>query len=439
MAKIARQGSMKNSEHSNKVKFNQFLLLSIFLFTLFSGAVRKWVTNNENINNIVTAIQIVILYALVFLKGKSLLSNSNLSGIFFIYLLYLIVAAFNPASPSFYHAIAGLIIHLSFWLGLFIYLTNKETVNTNRFLYLILTLILIEATLAVLQYQLPRENAVNQYAMQEEFDEEMALNIAMVGDAVRVSGTFSYISGYAAFVLFTQFFSFSLFYNRKIKQYIPILGLILSLMLSFLSGSRSSTLLNIILTLAFVTFQLKQYNYKRIMPGLIGIPIFIISYLSLGDPLNIVEFVSSSYDNFNSRFEENKEEGQGRISTPFLTVINNDFPNKLFGNGLGISYPAIVAVKGTSKVAETYNVQDDEIGRTLLEGGYILLLLKLTLIVFTIKNLTIDKRFMGISFIIIFIYMPLTTNIYNIVFFFMGIIYLEQAILKYTKYENLSK
>lgn len=421
---------LQENNYIKKIRFNQLLILGILLFTLLSGSFRKWMTTNNAINTIITAIQIPIVYLLIFVKGKPILSNKNLSNIFFIYVSYLFIAAFTPLSPSIYHAVSGLIIHLSFWLGLFIYLTNKDYIKTERFFYIVCTFILLETILAVVQYQLPRENSINQYVIEDEFDDEAALGIAMVGDAVRVTGTFSYISGFSAFILFIQFFSFSLFYKKEIKKYIPIIGISLSLILAFLSGSRSTTLANIILGISFFTFQLNKYDYKRLSNSIIVIIIASLINLSIGDPLGTVDFVSNSYDNFNNRFETNKEEGQTRIYTPFLTIVNNDFPNKLIGNGLGISYPAVVAAKGTSKVAETFWVQDDEIGRTLLEGGYILLLLKLLLIIFSIKNLQIDKRFMAVAFLVIFIYIPITTNIYNIVFFLMGIIYLEQAIIR---------
>lgn len=420
---------MLQNEYIKKIQFNQLLILVILIFTLLSGSVRKWFTTNSNINAIVTAFQIPIVYLLVFTKGKSLLSNKNLSNIFIIYTFYLLISAFTPLSPSYYHAVSGFIIHLSFWLGLFIYITNKDHIDINRFFYLICIIILMETILAIVQYQLPRDNIINQYAAEDEFNEEAALSIAMVGDAVRVTGTFSYISGFSAFVLFVQLFSFSLFYNKKIKKHLPLIGIFLSLILAFITGSRSTTLINIILSISFFFFQLKDYDYRQLFTGIFTMVLILGINLGLGDPLRVIDFISSSYNNFDSRFETNKEEGQGRIFTPFFTIIRNDFPNKLIGNGLGISYPAVVAAKGTSKVAETFWVQDDEIGRTLLEGGYILLLLKLALIVFSLKNLEIDKRFMTITFLIIFIYMPLTTNIYNIVFFLMGIIYLEQAIL----------
>jgi hypothetical protein len=187
------------------------------------------------------------------------------------------------------------------------------------------------------------------------------------------------------------------------------------------------------LTGAFFAFQFKDFDYKQFLKGVLMIILAVAVNISIGDPLHLVNFVSNSYENFDSRFEDNKEEGNGRIWGPFQTIISNDFPNKLIGNGLGISYPAIVAMKGTSKVAETHAVMDDEIGRTLLEGGYLLLIFKIILIVLTIKNLKIDKRFMSIAFSVIFIFMPLTTNVYNIVFFILGIIFLEQAIISKNK------
>lgn len=416
-----------------KIKFNQVLIITILLFTTFSGSIRKWVTNSGAINNLIIAIQVPIIYLFLFLKDNSILKNKTLSFVLISYVLYLFIAAFTPLSPSYYHSIAGIIVHLSFWLGLFYYLNNKENIELDKYTKLILILIVAETILAIFQNQLPRENIVNQYAMEDEFDDEAALGIAMVGDSVRVSGTFSYISGFTAFILFTQLFSFSLFYREEVKKYIPIIGVGISLILALLSGSRSSVFINLILSISFFSFQLKDYDYRRLLAPSIILILLLGLNLALSDPLKLSNFTSSAYDNFNDRLESNQEEGNSRVTMPFKTLIDNEYPNKLIGNGLGISYPAIVALKGTSKVAEKFWVQDDEMGRTLLEGGYILFVFKLILIFTAIRSLQFDRKFAAIMFFTVFFYMTITTNIYNIVFFLIGVVFLEQAIIKHKK------
>lgn len=414
----------------NEQKYNSRLILFLFLFTILSGALRKWVIDNNTINNIITYIQIPILFTFLFIKtSKNTLLDKKFYTLFFIYIGYLAIVAFNPISPTIYHGFVGIVIHLGFWMALSIYLSNKALFETNTHIKVLLPIIAFEVILALFQNQLPRENIINQYAIAETSnDDEIGLNIALVGDAVRVTGTFSYLSGFTAFLIFLQFFVFSLLLNHKINNTLFLLSNIIVFTLCMMSGSRSSAFIFVLIFISFIIFQLPKIYFKFIFPSIISL-LFIFGFSTLiGDPLHLVDFFNDAFENFNSRVETNAEEGSTRIFGPLTLLFSNGFPNPLFGNGLAITYPGIVNLLGTSEVAKNFWVQDDEIGRTILEGGYILLCLKLVFIFMVVKHLNINRFFSTIVFVLVFIYVPLSTNIYNAFFFLMGVIFLDKSL-----------
>ncbi len=423
---------------SKAKRYNQTVIIGIFLFTVLNGAIRKWFIDNASINAVFAFLQIPILFVFLFLKSNSSSTKINLN-ILIIYVLYLIATAFNPLSPGIYHATSGIIIHLGFWLALTLYITKRDNFEIDYLFKLILIVIAAEIILGIMQYASPKDSFINRYAIVAQEDEtEIGLNIATVGDAVRISGTFSYIAGYVSFILFLQLFNFSLFYNPKIRKEIPIYLSFFIIMLSFLTGSRACTLFVVVSSSSFFLWQYKGFKELKLRKYLIQFLLLLIINTGLSDPLNINNAIENSYNNFNRRLEDNAEEGEGRLILPFQRILNNEFPNKLLGNGLAISYPAIVALKGTSQVAIDHWVQDDEISRILLEGGYVLLLLKITLMVVLIHHLKINKIFSTVVFSIVFLYFPLSTNIYNSVFFLLGIIYLDQSIIKFNEDHRLA-
>lgn len=406
--------------------FNRKIFLFIFLFTLLSGAVRKWVVDSGVTNALITIVQVPILYLLLLTKPIRPNEKSSRHVLLSIYLLYLCFTAFNPIIPTFYHGIAGVIIHFGFWLGLFIYISNRPFFQTEKLEKPIVGLIILQAVLAMLQYQLPADSFLNRYAGGEAADDYF---IAQVGTAVRVTGTFSYLSGFTGFILFFQLFTFASFIrNSSSVQFnlFTIIGMLMALM----SGSRAAVFVYLIFFLSFSIFQVRISERKKIFTSLILLP-FIAVLLSstLIHSEQISSFIDNIISNFDSRLSDTDVESQNRILTPFFSMFNFNLPNILWGNGLGITYPAVNELFGVAEVVRNFGGQDDEVTRTIIEGGYLLLIFKFVLIYFAVSKLSLNKYFASIIFIIVFIYVPLSTNVYNAVFFLMGIMFLDMAVM----------
>ncbi len=433
-----------NTLDNKSIRWNSYILLSLLLFTLFSGVVRKWVTTNSTITLGTTVLQIIIIYLLLFMRRRhGMLIAQKFHSILILYFLYSCALAATPAIPTFYHGITGIVVHSGFWIGLLIYLSNRNAFPTSRFKIFILILCIAEAALAIIQYQLPYDHFLNIHAQDQFYDgadEEPGRSITVVGDAIRIAGTFSYIGGFGAFVLFFQLFIFALVVERKINWVGFMLLAGLGQTLAFMSGYRAVVFIYAASLLTFLFTGIKSSRKKEsILIVLAGLFLVWILDLGMGNTFtsSVGNFVDSASENFFYRLNNEEEEGVGRILEPFRYIFNNSFPNSLTGNGLGITYQGVSRLFGTSEIYNLYPVEN-EIGKTLLEGGYILLGFKLAFIFLLIKNLALPRIYSAVILMLVFFYASLSGSTYNSTFVLLGLIYLDAAFYKQKQYADIN-
>src|SRR5690606_34391768 len=98
-----------------------------------------------------------------------------------------------------------------------------------------------------------------------------------------------------------------------------------------------------------------------------------------------------------------------------------------FGVGLGATYPGINSIFGASHFV-TKHAYEQEIGRTIQDGGYILLIFKLVLYIILIRKLALNRVFSSVLFGILFFGTLITTNPFLSFYLLIGIIFLDKAI-----------
>lgn len=413
-----------------KNTWNSSILLFIFLFTLLSGAVRKWGNIPASISMLITVAQIFIVYLTVFTRpGNNGLIEYKFHKPAILYILYSFAAAFYPAVPTIFHGLTGIIVHSGFWLGLFIYLSNRGSFDLVKYWPLILALCIGEAALGIAQYQLPFDHWLNYHA--SDYDEETlsddSITITVVGEAIRIAGTFSYIAGFGAFVLFFELFTFSLFLEKKIESVIFVFLSVLGALLALMSGYRAIVLIYTVVYIMFFITCVNPTEKQRIFKfSVLGLMIAGILASFSHNVMGISALIDDAFHNFNVRVESSEDEGIGRILEPFDLILNRSIPNPVFGNGLGITYQGIARIFGTTELSEKFQMEN-EVGKNLLEGGYLLLILKITFIVFAVKYLSLPRLFTATLLILVFLYASLSGSSYNTVFVLLGIISLDTA------------
>lgn len=410
----------KGENNARKVKN---LLTVIFIFSICSGAIRKWAIDSDFLNNVILGVQIVLPLSFFLLRaGKQYYFNPLMN----IYALLLLALALNPMNLTIFHGVFGFLLHFGFWFAMFFYVRYNKFFDFRKLISLFIVLSLIELAVGYIQYTLPPEHFLNRYANQETIQ-----NIAKVGDSVRITGTFSYLGGFTSFLLFYSFLIWTLI-RLSYRPFWVILLFLLGMVGCFMSGSRSSLYLYLIIGVMMV---FSEFKARKIFQLVASLTIIIVvggtSIYFLGNRLSGVEnLVNKSYTNFESRRLSNQNSGeeQGRIIKTIGDVVFFNGDNPTLGVGLGSTYQGANAVWGVSSyVANFPDFLEEEPARIVVEGGYILFIFKIVLFVSLFSRLHIPKLIKVILVILIFLFVPLVFNVYNAVFLFLGLSMLDNT------------
>lgn len=408
------------------------VILYVFLLLTLSGALRKWVIDNAIINIILTALPLLGIFIILFFFKRSLpnggqLYNPKYSKSLVIFMLFLIPMAANPLNHTFAHGVVGILLHSSFWLLLFAYLSNRDVINFKKLIPYFIVISILQVGIGLAQYNSSPDAAINQYTQsgvsniyKQDIEENISY-VATVSSATRASGTFSYIGGYASYMLLVIYLFVS-YYSQSKKGHVLIGLFILSLLGTLTTGSRSSLIIYIVTVITFFTFQTKEKGF--LIKMLLMIVLLGIVNIGLGDITGLQNQLTNATGNITERIASNQEEGNKRVEGPINALLNPETPYPLVGVGLGTTYQGINSLLGNSKYN---NGVEHEIGRTLLDGGFILLLLKTVLFFFLVKNLKGNKLFYLFTLPIIFLTTLITTNPYTNFYLALGIMLLDNT------------
>lgn len=404
------------------ISINITTMLFIFLFTIISGALRKWLFTSYAVGNIIFFFQLLIPYTflLVDKEGVRKIFENKLVGFFF---LYLFLESFNPLQKTLLHGPVGLILHCCFWFLGFYYVNNKEKFDIKALLQVFIIVAFSELVLGYIQYGLPQRHFLNRYAAEQN----VGNIIAEVGTAVRITGTFSYIAGFSAYLLFHALFVWGLI----LLKYRPAITLSLlggGLIGAFMNGSRGATYVYLMIFVIFFLFEARKTNIAYFISRLIVPSVILYMVILARGQIGIETRLGTAYENFDERRSTLAESGEEkrRILWDYVALIEKNYQYPLFGIGVGATYQGAIVLWGYSEALANHGYVESELERYVLEGGYILLFLRLLITISFCTQLFMPwyAKWMigGLMFIA-----PITFNIFNIVFFMFGIIFLDQA------------
>lgn len=413
-----------NSLNKSKNLISQQLkiFLFIYIFTIFSGATRKWFISSKELGNLILFFQILVPFLFLFTKNftRAIHQQGKVMG---FYLSVLIICAINPLNLTFYHGILGFFLYASFPILLFYYINSRAQFNFIHILQLVFFICLGELVLAFLQSSLPPDSFINTYA-----DVEAVGSIATVGNAARVTGTFSYISGFTAFLFFLILFVWALVIYQFNSTYVLII-LIIGLIGCFMSGARAATYLYLIIlgTLALTDFS----NLRSVLLNIrIFVPILFISIilLSIGSD-RFFDLINNSFTGFLERRARGIESGEenSRIFSDIVDVIQFRGNYPTLGVGLGSTYQGATKLFGTSPYVVEYGFYESELVRIVLEGGFVLLIARTIIIISLINALYVPKIGKIVLIIIFLFFFPTIFNVYNASLGVMGLMILDSA------------
>lgn len=408
---------------AQKTTRESHIWFTIFLVVMLGGAVRKWFTTSGIIGNVILLVQIVLpflMYALSSAKTNNPLGNSRILS---FYVFFLIIQVFNPLQYTIFHGVLGILVHGMFWVGMFFYFANRDFFTLDKYITSIILLVVGQVALAFIQYGLPTTHVLNKYA------HESVNQIAVIADRVRVTGTFSYLSGYTAFLLFYAFFIWALIFKR-VAPWLIFSLMLAGLAASFMTGSRSGVLLYLI----FIGFALyENYKLREIAPLIfkLSIPLLVIFTIFLASKSNeLLGQVETAYTNFYERTTGLQKVGEQnrRLTGDFGYFKGDRFKYPVFGIGTGATYQGATILFGVSPYVQEFGYAEAEFVKIVLEGGFVLIILKALLAAVLVSKLCFGSKLFKIVLWVGLVYgIPMVFNVHNASFLMLGLIYVDSA------------
>lgn len=399
-------------------------ILYLFLFTTLSGAIRKWGVSSAIVSNAILGVQLMIPLSFVFFKNAFHFdySQRNTFIVILTYIFVLLLLAANPLGATLGHGLLGIIVHLGFWLPMFIYVKDPDAFKLEKLIPILIILCFAQVILGSIQAQLPYDAWLNRYAVTE--GEGFA--DALVGDSVRVSGTFSYISGYGSFMLFYTLLACVLIKIRY-QPFILIPFIALGYYGCLISGSRGTTYSYLIIIGIFILTSVNiKANAKLIGGALMVILVGGFFNFILQDPLHIYEKFTTSANNFEERETGASENTNQRIFSAIDELIYLEFEHDMIGVGLGSTYQGANALFGYNRNLAGQGFET-EFKRIVLEGGYVLLLLRFIMYFYLLQLLRGNFIFKLSVFVLSMFVFTIIYNTYNTFYFMIGMILIDRV------------
>jgi hypothetical protein len=361
------------------IKYWQSALFGVFVLLVFEGALRKWAFPWAQAHLYLVKDAILLAAYLGFIL-ESRRNPPSPKGVGLIKIVLVVSFAFgciqvlNPNSPS---VLVGLVGLKTYFLYAPVAFILPYAFKSREHLFVLIRRYLIMAipiaVLGFIQIIAGPESSLNTYVSHSE-DAAVLVHFGAEYDLVRTSGTFSYISGYTAFLSFVAFLAigYNMAHGWRVKNNIaPLLALIVVVGAMFTTGSRAPvfTLLAtgpVILGLAVIGRVLSSHTAVRLC---ILLPVIAITAVTLSP---------RAVEGFLERVESSHDSTLYRILSPFDETIGvlSDAAAPALGIGIGATHPSALTVMADDLPWWLHDiVPEGEMARVTLELGVLGLLL----------------------------------------------------------------
>jgi hypothetical protein len=391
-------------------RYWQRALFAVFVLMVFEGALRKWaLPSAQALIYLVKDAILLAVYLGFMLDGRRQLPPSKGVGLIKIVLaasfVFGCLEVLNPNSPSIMVGLMGLKAYflyapIAFILPYAFKSRQHLFVAVRRYLFMAIPV----AVLGFLQIMAGPGSSLNTYVSHSEDSPAMLAYFGSEFDLVRTSGTFSYISGYTAFLSFIGFLAigYNLAQGWRLKNnVIPLIALALVIGAMFTTGSRAP----VYTLLATAPVILLLAVTSGILPAQTAVRLFLLVPI-----ITIVALNASprAFDAFMAR-AEGADSGYTmlRLFSPLYQTIGALSAAPALGVGIGTTHPSALTIMGVDLPwwlnEELFT--EDEMARVTVECGIIGLvltyLLRLFIAVFALRYATSFKdpayRALGIA------------------------------------------
>jgi len=365
--------------------------LSLYFFLLWfilEGIFRKWIAP-EYSTSLFFVKYGILLGPFIHFISKGIKISKKEYPFYWIILLYLfwgLLEVLNPRLTTDLRVkILGLMIHFSFIPLIYVIpkLLNNKSAIINLFKSIVIVSIPI-FILGVYQYYSSPDSEINTYVAQDAFR-------ARVGEHVRITGVFSYITPYTSYLTFSMVIIIAVFLMGGNSLFINLLlisAASLGIVNIIMTGSRGAFLSTVLIALGFFLFYFKDGIKNKKKEFMAFILMLVLS-------ICVVSFTDIGKDSFSS-FQQ-RARTSGGIGDRLVDIFT---PYKYFssagmvGFGIGTTYQG--SGRFISDFKDMPTTFEEETERIFLEigliGFMILFILRIVLLLYTYRVL---KKFKG--------------------------------------------
>lgn len=340
-----------------------YAFIIVLLTVVFEGAIRKWVTAGATAPLLLLRDGLALYLIFHAWRGGHLQRHARITTVMVVWTCCVL-------AWSLMQIIAGqsslllLAVGLRFWL-LYSWLAVAAAAAMNQTDYrvairVVALLMLMLAPLAVLQHYSSQGSTINR---QIDGDEESVF--VVVAGVVRTTGTFSFTSGYAAFILLAAPLILGYLGTRKYakRQWLFALMVFAALLMgSVVSGSRTAVLSAGGLLAAYVGGRVVLSRGKDRPTAIIAA---LMALMLVGA---FAYFFSDAVSVTQERFETaaSDENFLDRLTAIFFGEPTVMAAFDWLGSGIGTGSNLATSLKSG---ADNFGLAESEAGRILLEGG----------------------------------------------------------------------
>jgi hypothetical protein len=361
------------------VRYWQRALFAVFVLLVFEGALRKWAFPWAQAQIYLIKDMILLGVYLGFIldsrrklpspKGVGLIKT--ILGLSFVFGC---IEVLNPNSPS---ILVGLVGVKTYFLYAPVAFILPYAITSREHLFILIRRYLIMAipvaVLGFVQIMAGPESSLNIYVSHSEDSEAQLAYFGEAWTNVRTSGTFSYISGYTAFLSFIGFLAIG--YNtahgwRLKKNMAPILALALVIGAMFTTGSRGPvyTLVATSPFILWLTATSGLLSSRTAIRLCVLIPVIAIVALNVSPRATEAFMTRSAEADWSYTLER-------LFSWSYQTLgVLSDGPP--LGMGIGTTHPSALTIMGVDFPWWLHDLfTEDEMARVTVELGLIGLVL----------------------------------------------------------------
>ncbi|HEY9850405.1 MAG TPA: hypothetical protein V6D28_13145 [Leptolyngbyaceae cyanobacterium] len=348
---------------------------AVFFILVIEGALRKWVLPQASeviyfLKDFVLLGAYLKYYIFSRQEQKFPIRNHFLNGLILLVILWCLLQAFNPSLGSTIIGIFGLKTYLFYipliWMMPALFPTEEDL---YRFLRAHLLLIIPVGILGIIQFFSPPSSPINSYVQTDVVQVDVATFVGgdLASQGVRITGTFSYINNYAAYLLacFGLLIPLISIKQQKWWQVATILELLLLTINAFMTGSRSTVFSSILFLMGYLVIKgltNPSTIFRIIKPFLIpGILIITAALFWFRRALDAFVTRTSSTNDISTRI-------LGTLTEP-LSFIQY---KAIDGFGTGATHPGSVALRNALGLPYGERIPvgfEGEMGRIALELG----------------------------------------------------------------------